>query len=164
MFSAVLAFTFAASFSSAPPDVMLIGTAMAFNAVVEVAYAFFDMLAANIGKRVLVATVTGVLAVVIAHMAGCTARIVIAIQCEELVVIERRRNPFFLRVALAAIAGNLFVQRIDRRFVTALALITRRRLQQGMIEAALHAEAFHTRMIAVTSHAVLADQLLVERC
>ena len=105
--SAVLAFTFAASFS-APANVMLIGTAVAFNAVVEVADAFFDMLAANAGKRIFVTAVTGVTAVIVAHMASCTARIVVVIQHEKLVVVECRRNPFLLSVALAAISADLF--------------------------------------------------------
>jgi hypothetical protein len=117
----------------------------------------------DVGRRVLVAAVAGVAAVVVAHVAGNAAGVVVTIQREVLVVVEGRRRPFVLVVALAAIAGDLPVQRIGRRLVAVLALCAGILLQQGMVEASLLAEAFHAGVVAVAGDAVLADQLLVER-
>jgi len=87
---------------------------------------------------------------------------VVTIKREVLVVVECCRRPFVLVVALAAIAGDLLVQRIGRRLVAVLALCAGILLQQGMVEASLLAEAFHAGVVAVAGDAVLADQLLVE--
>ena len=144
-------------------NVMFVGIAVALDTVVKVTDSFFDMLAPNIRRRVFVATITGVTAVVVAHMAGDAARIVIAVKREILVVIESRWCPLVLLVALAAVAAHLLVQRIARRLVTGLALRACIRLQQRMIEASLQSEAFDAGMIAVTGHAILIEQFLVKR-
>lgn len=142
---------------------MLIGIAVALNAIIEIADAFLDVLAANVVRCVLVAAIAGVAAVVVSNMAGHAAGIVVAIKLEIFAVIERRRCPLILVVALAAVAGNLPVQRVGRRFVARLALLERRLLQQGMIEMLLRPETLHACVVAMAGHAVLVDQLLVER-
>ena len=60
-------------------DVMFTSTSVTRNAIVEIADAFLDVLAANAFGRVFVATVATVTTVVVAHMTGHTARIVIAV-------------------------------------------------------------------------------------
>src|SRR3989338_2290275 len=121
VYSIVFLFTpaFACAVSSTP-DVMLIGIAVALNAIIEITDAFLDMLAANVVRCVLVAAIAGVAAVVVSNMAGHAAGIVVAIKLEIFAVIERRRCPLILVVALAAVAGNLPVQRVGRRFVACL--------------------------------------------
>jgi len=112
---------------------MLVGAAMALDAIGEVANTFLDMLTPDIFRSVLMATIAGVLAVVVAQIAGHAARFVMPVEHESLVMIETGRDPFILTVALPAIAGDLAVQRIGWRFVATFALATRRLLQQGMI-------------------------------
>ena len=104
-------------FSTAAPDVALIGVAVALGAIIEIADTFLDMLAANVVRCVLVAAVAGVAAVIVSRMAGHATRIVVAVELEIFAVIERRGCPLVLVVALAAVAGNLPVQRVGRRFV-----------------------------------------------
>ena len=60
-------------------DVMFTSTSVTRNAIVEIEDAFLDVLATNACKRVFVATVACVMTVVIAHMTGHTARVVIAV-------------------------------------------------------------------------------------
>jgi hypothetical protein len=97
-------------------------------------------------------------------VAGNAAGVVIAVEREVLVVVESCGRPLVLVVALAAIAGDLPVQRICWRLVTVLALCAGIFLQQGMVEAPLLAEALHAGVVAVAGDAILADQLLVEGC
>jgi hypothetical protein len=92
------------------PDILLVGTAMAFNTVLEVADTLLDVFAPDLLGRVFVATVAGIAAVVVADMACHTFHVVVVIQSEILVVIECRRHPFLLGMALAAIARDLLVQ------------------------------------------------------
>ena len=96
----------------AAADVMFIAAAMTLDTIVELADAFFDVLPTNVLERVLMASVAGVATVVVAGMAGHTACVVVTIEFEVLVVIECRRRPFLLRMALAAIASDLLVQRV----------------------------------------------------
>ncbi len=58
---------------------MFTTTPVTGNAIVEIAYAFLDVLTANAFGRVFVATVASVTTIVVAHMTGHTARIVIAV-------------------------------------------------------------------------------------
>ena len=60
-------------------DVMFTSTSVTRNAIVEITDAFLDVLATDAYKRVFVATVASVTTVVVAHMTGHTARIVIAV-------------------------------------------------------------------------------------
>lgn len=66
-----------ATFAAA--DVMFITATMALNTIVEAADAFLDVLVADIGWRVLMASVTGIAAIVVAGVTGHTARVVLTI-------------------------------------------------------------------------------------
>ena len=77
-------------------------------------------------------------------------------------MIEGRRRPLFLGVALSTIPGNLLVQRVGGRLMAILALLTRCFLQQGMIEVSLLHKAYHPSMVAVAGYTVLTIQLLVK--
>jgi hypothetical protein len=91
-------------------DVVLVGAAVAFNAVVKFADALFDVFASNVVGRVFVTAVTSGAAVVIAHMASCAAGVVVFVQNKVLVVIKGRWCPLVLRVTLQTVAGDLFVK------------------------------------------------------
>jgi hypothetical protein len=97
---------------------------MTFNAVLKVPNAFFDVLPANLVRGVLVATVASVLAIVVSNVASHTLNVVVTVKSEELIVVERRGSPFFLAMALTAIAGDLLMQRVSRRPMAGLALLT----------------------------------------
>lgn len=88
---------------------MLIRTAVTRNAMLNITDAFLGMLTANVCWRVFVATIASITAVVVAHMTGHTAGVVITVQHKIFGVIEARWPPFFLRVALPAISGKLLV-------------------------------------------------------
>ena len=123
----------ACTFAVAALDIVFIATSVTPNAIIEIANAFVDMLATDVCQRVLVATVTGVAAVVVAQMTGHTTCVVVAIENKILVVVEACRRPSFLAVTLTTVAGNLLVQGVGRGLVTTLALQERVLLQQGMI-------------------------------
>jgi hypothetical protein len=108
-----IAFASIAVSTFATLDIVLIGTAMAFDAIVELAYALFDVFAPDIDRRVLVAAVAGVGAVIIAHVAGHTGSGVVAIQHEVLVMFKRGGRPLLLGVTLTTVTGNLLMQRVS---------------------------------------------------
>ena len=143
---------------------MLIGIAMALDTVVKVADSFLDMLAANFLQRMLMATVAGVGAVVVAHVAGYTFHVVVAIQLEILRMIKGRRGPFVLAVTFAAIAGDLLMQAVFGRLVAALTFCAGCLIQQAMIEPSGWPEPLYPGVITVAGNAIRADELLVERC
>ena len=60
-------------------NVMFISTSVTLNTIVEITDAFLDVLVTDTCRRVFVATIAGVMAVVIAHMTDHTARVVIAV-------------------------------------------------------------------------------------
>ena len=93
---------------------MFVGILVALYAVIEVADALLDVLAANVVLGMFMATVAGISAVVVADMAGRALNVVVAIQFEILGVIEGGRRPFVLAVALTAIACDLLVQAVLR--------------------------------------------------
>jgi hypothetical protein len=95
-------------------------------------------------------------------MTGYTTNIVIAIQPKILRVIECRRQPFFLSVALRAIAGNLLVQRVCGQLMTALTLFSRFLFQQMMIEMSLFLGSLNTGMITVAGYTILINEFLVK--
>ena len=70
---------FSFAFSVPALDVMFTSTSVTRNAIVEIADAFLDVLATNACRRVFVAAIASVTTVVIPHVAGHTARIVIAV-------------------------------------------------------------------------------------
>ena len=79
-------------------------------------------------------------------------------------MLERRRLPGLPGVALAAADGEIAVDVVGRRGVAGLARLAHVCLQQGVGES-LAADLYQLRslVIAVAGHAVLLDQLLVER-
>ena len=79
-------------------------------------------------------------------------------------MVERGGFPVVLTVALLAVARDLTVQVVGRRLVATLALFPYRGAQQQMRERLATAlRELRCRMVAVAGHAVLLDQLLVER-
>jgi hypothetical protein len=69
---------------------------MAFDAVLEVPNALFQMLRSDILQRMRMTTVTGVLAVVVLGVTDDALDIVIAVKVEVFVVIKRGRLPAFV--------------------------------------------------------------------
>ena len=108
LFPVALAFTL----SVLAANVVLVGIAVTFDAVLVTADTFLDVFAADIVGCVLVAAVASVAAVIVMKVAGHAASIVVAVKFEMLVVVEGGRCPFFLVVTLAAIAPDLLVQRV----------------------------------------------------
>ena len=88
---------------------LAMGTAMTFDAIVEIAYPFFTVLSQHILNCVFVTSIAGVAAVISFCMAGCAFDVVVAVQHEGLVVVKGRGFPGFLGMALFAIAGQLLV-------------------------------------------------------
>ena len=80
------------------------GTAVALHTVFEILDAFLDVLTGHIRQRVLVAAVAGVLLVVVVDMTGRARCIVVAIEQEQLRMVEYRGLPAILLVAVQAIA------------------------------------------------------------
>ena len=103
------AFLFLLSPTPRHPDVVFIGTAVAFHAVLEIANSFLDMLAPDFLGCVLVTAVAGIAAVVVTQVTRHAFHIVITIQNEILVVVEGRRYPLLQGMALAAIPGDLLM-------------------------------------------------------
>lgn len=91
---------------------MFVGILVALYAVIEVADALLDVLAANVVLGMFMATVAGISAVVVADMAGRALNVVVAIQFEILRVIEGGRRPFVQAMALTAIACDLLVETV----------------------------------------------------
>jgi hypothetical protein len=143
-------------------DVVFVGAAMALDAVIKFADAFFNVFAPDVVGRVFVTAVTGGAAVVVADMASCAAGVVVFVQRKVLVVVESGWRPLVLRVALQAVTGDLFVQRISGHLVAGLARLTGIGLEQAVVKLALPGKALHPCMVAVASHTVLADQLLMK--
>ena len=94
---------------STTADVIFVRTAMALDAIAVITNTFLDVIASNVVRCVLVAAIAGVAPVIVAHMAGHATGIVVLVEQEIFIVIEGRRRPPFLAVALAAIAGNLLM-------------------------------------------------------
>ena len=162
MFATLTAAALSATTFSAAFDVVFVAAAVAFHAVLVFADAFLDVLAADVVGRVFVAAVTGGAAVVVAHMAGGTRGVVIAVQYKELVMVKGGRCPLGLGVALQAVAADLRVQRASRNLVAGLALRQRFLLQLAVVKLALAGKAFHPGVVTVAGHTVLAFEFLVE--
>lgn len=108
--------------------------AMALHAVFEVLDALLQVLRANLGGRVLMATVAGVATVVVVLVAGLATCLMVAIKHEVLVVIERGGLPGLGPVAGLAATLDLPMQPVGRRAVTAFASIEHGLGQVGMVE------------------------------
>ena len=86
---------------------------VAAHAVLEVlGDTFLAMLGLQIGRRVFVATIAGVLLVATTCVAGLAACVVVFVQREKLAMVEGCRLPGLRGVALVAGAGHLPVQRV----------------------------------------------------
>jgi len=144
-------------FSIPAARVMFIAAAMAFDTIVELADAFLNVLLPDVVWRVLMASVTGIAAKVVAGMAGHTTCVVVTIEFEMLVVVECRRRPLFMSMTLATVAGDLLVQRVFWSLVAGLASIAHGGLQQGVVEMTLLAEAPYPGVITMTRHTFLSD-------
>ncbi len=94
--SVVIFLALVATLVSTALNVVFIGAAVAFHTVVKFSDAFFNVLTPNVVGCVLVAAVAGVAAVVITHMAGHTAGVVVTVQNKIFVVVKSGRSPFFL--------------------------------------------------------------------
>ncbi|WP_291010106.1 hypothetical protein [Hydrogenophaga sp.] len=107
---------------------------MALDAILKVPDAFFLVFRAHIGRRVFVAPVTGVAAVVAVDVAGLALRVVVTIQHEQLGMIEGRRLPAVLRVALRAITLQLLMQIVSGCLVACIATRLLCLCQQRVVE------------------------------
>ena len=129
----LLAFAFTRIFMPAfPPaaDIMLVGAAMALHAIGEVADSFFDMLRSDVRRCVLMASVASIPAVIVAGVASHAAGVMVAIEGEELFMVEACRHPLRLLMTLSAVTLDLLVHAILGRLMAGLAPFARRRLEQ----------------------------------
>lgn len=136
---------------------------MTLDAILKVLDAFFQMFSFDLGWLVFVTAITGVAAKFILDMAGHTSSVVVLVQYEQLVMLERCGFPRVLVVALLAIARNLTVQAVSWCLVATFALFAYRRAKELMRErlATALGEPW-SLVIAVAGHAVLLDQVPME--
>lgn len=137
---------------------------MAAGAIVNVGDAFFTVFGDDLGWLVFVAAEASVALVVAVWMAGCTADVVRAVQFE--IAIMDEGGGFPERRLMARAAGKVLaaMQIICRGLVTGLTLGTRFGLKQRVIEASgFPFEEQHSRVVAVTVHAIGFDQRLMKR-
>ena len=85
--------------------------AVALHAVVEIGNAFAQVLRPDRVGLMLVASKTSVTAGVVVDMASCAGNVVIAVQQEELLVVDLRRLPSLWAVTLPAILAHSTVDR-----------------------------------------------------
>lgn len=97
---------------------------MATGTIFDVTNAFFCVLGPDLVRLMFVTAVAGVALEIAADMAGSASSLVWPGQCEETRMIEARRSPCSLRVALRAIVACLSMNRSQRRAVACCALAT----------------------------------------
>jgi hypothetical protein len=114
---------------------MFVSGPMASYTVGNVCNAFFAVLGEHIGRRVLVAAVAGVAAVVVGLVAGVAGSVVVAVQHKQLVVREGGRLPGLRPMALVATALELSVQTVGGGLVTGIATAQLLRGQGCMVKA-----------------------------
>jgi hypothetical protein len=90
-------------------DVVFIRTAVTFDTLIKLPDTFFNMLAADIGRRMLMTSIAGIATVIIIHMAGSATCLVVAVQHKIFIMIKACRLPFVLRMATAAITRHLLM-------------------------------------------------------
>ena len=95
---------------------------MATHAILDVANTFFGMHGQHLGGLVFVATKTSVAGEVAAGVTGGARRVVRTGEREKAAMVERRRFPGGLRMALCTVAAGLAVERVRRRAVARRAL------------------------------------------
>lgn len=104
-------------FFSPPPAfglVMLSSISMTSGAVFETEYSLFSMFAGYFGRRVLVASVTGVFIKICFRMTSRALGLMVPIENKVLVMVKGGRLPTFNAVAGVAIRAGIFVERIVR--------------------------------------------------
>lgn len=107
---------------------------MALDAVLEVADTLLLMFRAHVARRMFMASVAGIAAVILARVTRRTRRVVVAIQYEELGVVERRRLPPLRTMALLAISFDLTMPTIGRRGMTTLATLEHGGRKRGVLK------------------------------
>ena len=107
---------------------------MALRAVFEIANALAQMLRPNSVGLVLVTSIAGVSAGIVADMTGRAGHVMRPLQQEELPVVEIRALPAGEAVALRTVGGYAAVNGRSGRRVARTALSAHRRIQQFMRE------------------------------
>ena len=91
-------------------DIVPIGATVTLSTVFKLANALLYVFAPDVGRRMLVAPVTGVAAVVNAYMASHTTGGVVWVKHKVFVMLKSGWCPLLLGVALGTVAGDLLVQ------------------------------------------------------
>lgn len=153
------------SLASASPAYFAVSAPVARDAGGEIRYAFADMLGANIGFRMLMAAVAGVLPSVAGRMARGSGGIVIAIQHEESRVVESGWFPKILAVALGALCCRAAMYSRCGSGMTGRAILADRRIQQRVRDGrpTVRCES-RAIVIGMARHAILGRQALMKWC
>jgi len=110
------------------------GASVTLYAILKVANALLLVLGPHPVRLMFVAPVTRIATEVVVDVTRRTGRIVVAVQDKELQMIKCGGLPMGRAVASRAAVLDLTVQRIGRRFVTSLAAMQHRLLEQRMLE------------------------------
>ena len=138
--------------------------AVALHAVVEIGNAFAQVLRPDRVGLMLVASKTSVTAGVVVDMASCAGHVMIAVQQEELLVVDLRRLPSLRAVTLPTILAHSAVdRRVGRRMARRAFRAGRRQKQIVRERCATAQRKRRSFMPPVACHAILRAQLLVER-
>ena len=113
---------------------LVLPTAVALDAIVDLRDALLAMLAHDLARRVLVAAVTGIRSVVVRTVTGRARRIVIAIEPEVFAVIEGGRLPGVRGVAARAVLLVVAVEFIRGYVVAGRAGVPLRNGKRGVVE------------------------------
>ena len=106
------------------------GTAVTFNAVLEVLNALLLVFAPHIGQRVFVTAIARISAVVFASVTGHTGCFVILVKHEKIVMLKGCGLPAFCLVALPATHCQVTMKLVLRCDVARLAAFPRGRAQK----------------------------------
>ncbi|MBP6632149.1 MAG: hypothetical protein KA297_22205 [Kofleriaceae bacterium] len=113
---------------------LVVGAPVARHAIVEVADPFLLVFGPDLGRGVFVAAEAGVARELVAGVAGCTRGVVIAVEQEVPVVVERRWLPARGNVALRTGSGHLLVEAVCRGGMAALTSRQRGARERGVVE------------------------------
>lgn len=94
---------------------------MTSDAILEVSNAFLKVLSSDPVRLVLMAPIAGIATVVVRRVTRRALSVVVAIQHEELGMIEGGRLPLLRAVALTAASSDLSMQTVAGRLMAALA-------------------------------------------
>ena len=87
----------------------ILGAAVAFDTVVDVANAFFVVFCSYVRRRVFVTAIAGEALEVVTEMAGDTFGVMVTVENKIFVVIKTRGLPALVLVTVLAVAGDLVV-------------------------------------------------------